>query len=49
MIEGTNVEQHERTNQTKEEELDYFGICFFMDATQSRELTKKFSLYTVNE
>lgn len=46
MIEGTYVEQHQRTKETPEEELEYFGICFFMDKEESRELTKKFSLYT---
>ncbi len=46
MIEGTYVEQHQRTKETPEEELEYFGICFFMDKEDSRELTKKFSLYS---
>ena len=46
MIEGTYVEQHQRTKEAPEEELEYFGICFFMDKEASRELTKKFSLYT---
>ena len=45
MIEGTYAEQHDRTRGTSEEDLDYYGICFFMNAAQSRELTKKFSLY----
>ncbi len=45
MIEGTYVEQHKRTKETPEEELEYYGICFFMNAQESRELTKKFSLY----
>ena len=46
MIEGTYADQHERTLATPEAELDYYGICFFMNATESRELTRKFSLYT---
>ena len=45
MTEGTFVEQHKRTNETPEAELEYFGICFFMDGVESRELTKKFSLF----
>lgn len=45
MIEGTYAEQHDRTATTKEVDLEYYGICFFMNATESRELTKKFSLY----
>jgi Protein of unknown function (DUF2000) len=46
MVEGTYAEQHDRTLLTSELDLDYFGICFFMNAAASRELTKKFSLYT---
>jgi len=45
MIEGNYAEQHDRTATTPESELDYYGICFFMNALESRELTKKFSLY----
>ena len=45
MVEGTYAEQHDRTKATPEVELEYFGICFFMNAAESRELTKKFSLY----
>jgi Protein of unknown function (DUF2000) len=45
MVEGTYADQHERTANTPELDLDYYGICFFMDAARSRELTKKFSLY----
>lgn len=45
MIEGTYADQHVRTAQTSEADLDYYGICFFMDSAQARELTKKFSLY----
>lgn len=45
MIEGTYADQHKRTAVTPEAELDYWGICFFMNSTESRELTKKFSLY----
>jgi hypothetical protein len=45
MIEGTYADQHNRTANTPEEELDYLGICFFMNSAESRELTKRFSLY----
>ena len=45
MIEGNYAEQHDRTANTPEQELEYYGICFFMNASESRELTKKFSLY----
>ena len=45
MVEGTYAEQHDRTLATPELELDYYGICFFMSSADSRELTKKFSLY----
>lgn len=46
MIEGTYADQHKRTSETAESDLDYWGICFFMNAAESRELTKKFSLYS---
>lgn len=46
MIEGTYVDQHKRMSETAEADLEYYGICFFMNATESRELTKKFSLYS---
>jgi len=42
---GTYEEQQEATKQLKEEELEYYGICFFHDIAKSKELTKKFSLY----
>lgn len=46
MVEGTYAQQHDKTSQTAEEDLDYYGICLFMNAVQSRAgLTKKFSLY----
>jgi hypothetical protein len=46
MVDGTYAEQHDRTLTTHEAELDYYGICFFMNASASRELTKKLSLYS---
>ena len=45
MIEGTYADQHNRTAATAEADLDYFGICFFMNSAEAKELTKKFSLY----
>lgn len=45
MVDGTFEEQHTRTKETPEEELDYWGICFFAENEKSRELTKKFSLW----
>ena len=45
MIEGTSVEQHERTGKMKEEELEYLGICLFGDYETVSRLTKKFSLW----
>lgn len=46
MIEGTYADQHNRTANTPEADLEYYGICFFMDSAQSKELTKRFSLYS---
>lgn len=45
MIEGTYLDQHKRTGETEEANLEYFGICFFLDDITARELTKPFSLY----
>jgi len=42
---GTYVEQIERTKQTKEEELIYYGIVLFGDWNKTSELTRKFSLW----
>ena len=42
---GTYIEQIERTKQTKEEELIYYGIVLFGDWNQVSELTRKFSLW----
>lgn len=44
MVEGTFEEQHQRTKETPETELEYWGICFFAENVRSKELTKKFSL-----
>lgn len=45
MTVGTSQEQVERTKNTKEVELDYWGICLFGDTIQLREFTGKFSLF----
>ena len=45
MIGETYVEQHQNTRKTKEEDLEYFGICLFGDWERVSELTKKFSLW----
>lgn len=45
MVEGTYMDQHKRTSESPELELEYWGICFFTVDAQSRELTKKFSLW----
>ncbi len=45
MTVGTFAEQRQRTKETPELELEYYGICFFGDKNQLSELTKKFSLW----
>ena len=45
MTEGTYAEQQERTRQTPEAELEYYGICAFGNITKLEPLTKKFSLW----
>ncbi|MDP1722120.1 MAG: DUF2000 domain-containing protein [Candidatus Gottesmanbacteria bacterium] len=45
MTVGTFVEQKQRTSETVEVELEYYGICFFGDRMTLSELTKKFSLW----
>jgi hypothetical protein len=45
MVDGTYVTQQGEFDRTEEVDLEYFGICFFMNREKSRELTKKFSLY----
>ena len=44
MVDGTYVQQHENTQKTKEEDLEYFGICLFGNWNKVSELTRKFSL-----
>ncbi len=45
MVEGTHVEQQKAFDVTPEIELEYFGICFFHNIVEAKELTKKFQLY----
>ncbi len=45
MTVGTYAEQKERTKNTPEEELEYYGICMFGDRNIISALTKKFSLW----
>ena len=45
MTVGTYAEQKERTKNTPEEQLEYYGICMFGDKTILNQLTKKFSLW----
>ncbi|MBI2590792.1 MAG: DUF2000 domain-containing protein [Candidatus Blackburnbacteria bacterium] len=42
---GTYIEQQERTKNTPEIELEYWGICMFGPKEQLNTLTKKFSLW----
>ena len=45
MTVGTYLDQKERTRNTPETELEYYGICMFGDKNQLTLLTKKFSLW----
>lgn len=45
MVEGTYADQHERTLQTPEIELEYWGVCLFGEIEKVSRLTKKFSLW----
>lgn len=45
MTGGTYQEQIDRTAQTSDEELIYYGIVLFGDGNQVSELTRKFSLW----
>lgn len=45
MVPGTYVDQQNEFDKTPEQDLEYFGVCFFAEKEKSKELTKKFSLY----
>lgn len=47
MVGGNYATQQDNFDKTLEINLEYFGVCFFMNREKSREFTKKFSLYTV--
>lgn len=46
MVPGNYITQQEEFDQKTEAELEYIGVCFFVEVEKSRELAKKFSLYT---
>jgi Protein of unknown function (DUF2000) len=45
MTAGAFAEQKKRTSETSEEDLEYYGICFFGEQNKLSELTRKFSLW----
>lgn len=45
MTVGTSQEQQDRTKNTPEIELEYYGICLFGKTSELKEFTGKFSLY----
>lgn len=45
MVPGNYLTQQKEFDMKSESELEYIGLCFFVDVEQSRSLTKKFSLY----
>ena len=46
MVLGDYTTQQDEFDRTSEQDLEYVGVCFFIEKEKSRELTKKFSLYT---
>ncbi|MEK7524685.1 MAG: DUF2000 domain-containing protein [Patescibacteria group bacterium] len=45
MTVGTYAEQKERTKNTPEEQLEYYGVCMFGEKEKLSALTRKFSLW----
>ncbi len=45
MTVGTYLEQQQKTAQTPELELEYWGVCLFGEINQVNALTRKFSLW----
>lgn len=45
MTVGTFAEQKQKTSETPEMELEYYGICLFGEIIELSELTRKFSLW----
>ncbi len=46
MTVGTHIEQKERTKNTPEADLEYYGVCAFGRIADLNQLTKKFSLWS---
>ena len=46
MTVGTWEDQVERSKESPEEELEYFGVCLFGERRVLEEMTSKFSLWT---
>jgi Protein of unknown function (DUF2000) len=49
MVNGNYVTQQEEFDGKPEIELEYIGVCFFLEIERSRALTRRFSLYTNSE
>lgn len=45
MTVGSSADQRQKTKETPEADLEYYGICLFGSTDELREITKKFSLY----
>lgn len=45
MVPGNYLTQQQEFDTKSESELEYIAVCFFVGVEQSRNLTKKFSLY----
>ena len=45
MTVGTYIEQQERTKETPEADLEYWGVCLFGKINEINQLTRKFSLW----
>lgn len=45
MTVGTYLEQQQKTKETPELNLEYYGLCLFGEMNQVNELTRKFSLW----
>jgi len=45
MTVGTSQAQLDKTNETAEAELEYYGICMFGKTSELKEFTGKFSLF----
>ena len=45
MTVGTSKEQQDKTHETPERQLEYYGICLFGKTVELKEFTGKFSLF----